>query len=676
MASIGSMQMSLKAANAGMLGSKVSNRGTPVCKVASAKATKMDTKVSCVATPDKAPVSFPAKRSAVEIIKEDSDYLRHPLMEELTTSATNINEAAMQLMKFHGSYQQDHREKRAFGQGKSYQFMMRTRQPSGFVTNQLYLVMDDLADQYGNGTLRLTTRQTYQLHGVMKGDLKTVFSSVIKAMGSTLGACGDVNRNVMGPPSPIKNFKYIECEKTSNDIADLLAPQAGSYYDVWLDGEKFMSSQMESPEVTKARADNSFGTNFDNSVEPIYGTQFLPRKFKVAVTVPGDNSIDLFTNDLGIVLIFNDDETEVVGYNLYVGGGMGRTHRNADTFPYLAESLGFVAKDDLFYAVKAVVACQRDYGRRDDRKQARLKYLIATWGIDKFRTVTEQYFGKSFQAEAPLPAWEMKTYLGWMDQGDGKEAYGISVMNGRLKGAQKMALRQVIERYELPVRLTGNQDIILCDIAPAWKQDIVDTLSKAGVVHTEDVDGIFQKSIACPAMPLCGLAIGEAERGLPQINTRLRAVMNKCGLKDLSPVIRMTGCPNGCARPYMAEIGFVADGPNSYQIWLAGCPAQTRLAQEYCMKMKVADLEKFFEPLFYFYKTRSADGEAFGDFCNRVGLDVLKKYQEVYVPPPTIKRLPRVMVEEEAFEALKAAAEEKGTTLSELASKAITEYLN
>eukprot|EP00882_Tetradesmus_deserticola_P000943 GHRQ01001023.1.p1 GENE.GHRQ01001023.1~~GHRQ01001023.1.p1 ORF type:complete len:405 (+),score=207.17 GHRQ01001023.1:218-1432(+) len=380
-----------------------------------------------VAVPSKPPAFKAPKRSKVEIIKEKSDYLRHPLMEELVNENPHINDDAMQLMKFHGSYMQDHREKRSFGQGKFYQFMMRTRQPSGMVTNQLYLVMDELADKYGNGTLRLTTRQAYQLHGVLKHDLKTVFSTVIKNMGSTLGACGDVNRNVMGPAAPFVNKpEYALAQKCANDIADLLAPQSGAYYDVWLDGEKFVSVYKEDPKVTADRAFNGYGTNYTNSPEPIYGTQFLPRKFKVAVTVPGDNSVDIFTNDIGVV-VMTDASGQLQGYNLLVGGGMGRTHRNNETFPRLADPLGYVGKDDIFHAIKAIVATQRDYGRRDDRKQARLKYLVDEWGIDKFRSVVEQYMGKRFEEFQPLPAWQFEDYLGWHEQGDGKLFYGVYV---------------------------------------------------------------------------------------------------------------------------------------------------------------------------------------------------------------------------------------------------------
>ncbi|KAG2498567.1 hypothetical protein HYH03_003318 [Edaphochlamys debaryana] len=583
--------------------------------------------ITSVATPTKNPAARLAKRSKVELIKEKSDYLRHPLMEELVNENTFISEDSVQLMKFHGSYMQDHREKRAFGAGKAYMFMMRTRQPSGLVDNRLYLVMDDLADQYGNGTLRLTTRQAYQLHGVLKHDLKTVFSSVIKNMGSTLGACGDVNRNVMGPAVPFKNRPdYVAAQKLANDVADLLAPQSGAYYDMWLDGEKFMSVYKEDPKVTADRAFNGFGTNFENSPEPIYGAQFLPRKFKVATTVPGDNSVDLFTQDLGLVVIMDEaDPTKVKGYNVVVGGGMGRTHRDEDTYPRLADPLGFVEAEDVFHAVKAVVAVQRDYGRRDNRKQARLKYLIDEWGIDRFRTVFEQYFGKKIQAFKPLPAWEYRDYLGWGEQGDGKLYYGIYVQNGRLKGEVKKALRAVIEKFALPVTLTPHQNIILRDVDPAHKAEIAAMLRAGGVAELVDWDSLDRLSMACPALPLCGLAVTEAERTLPDINQRIRASMTKVGLAaDQELIVRMTGCPNGCARPYMAELGFVGDGPNSYQIYLGGNANQTRLAELYADRVKVKDLETFLEPIFAAYKDGRRPKEVFGDWVARVGLPAVK----------------------------------------------------
>ncbi|KAL4421460.1 hypothetical protein ABPG75_010751 [Micractinium tetrahymenae] len=631
----------------------------------------------CVATPSRPPTSNKPKRSKVELIKEGSDFLRHPLMQELVTEAPNISEDAVQLMKFHGSYMQDNREQRTFGAGKAYQFMMRTRQPAGAVTNQLYLVMDELADLYGNGSLRLTTRQTFQLHGVLKQNLKTVFSTVIKNMGSTLGACGDVNRNIMAPPLIFKDRpEYRYADQYANDIADLLAPQSGAYYDVWLDGEKFYAHTMENPKVTEDRAFNGYGTNYEGSPEPIYGPLFLPRKFKVAVTVPGDNSVDMFTNDLGLVVITND-AGELLGFNVLAGGGMGRSHGKATTFPRLADPVGFVAADDIFHAVKAVVAVQRDYSRRDDRKQARLKYLIHEWGMDKFRSVVEQYMGKKFEPFRPLPDWEFKDYLGWMEQGDGKLSYGVYIQNGRVKGEAKKALRNVIERYELPVAITPNQNLVLRDINPSWKDDILSTLQAAGLKDKSEWDGIEALSMACPALPLCGLAIGEAERTLPDINARLRAVMDKVGLpRSEKFVVRMTGCPNGCARPYMAELGFVGDGPNSYQIWLGGSTNATRLAEPFAERVKSKDFESFCEPIFAMFAAQRRGGESLGDFTARVGFDAVRAFQASYIAPAAAEKLPKVGLAEDVYGALVEAAGKAGTTPEAIATEAIRKHLN
>ncbi|KAF8403802.1 hypothetical protein HHK36_011908 [Tetracentron sinense] len=584
--------------------------------------------VRAVSTPVKPDTSTEPKRSKVEIFKEQSNFLRYPLNEELQTEAPNINEAATQLIKFHGSYQQTNRDDRG---PKSYQFMLRTKNPCGKVPNKLYLAMDDLADQFGIGTLRLTTRQTFQLHGIVKKDLKTVMDTIIRSMGSTLGACGDLNRNVLAPAAPLTRKDYLFAQETADNIAALLTPQSGAYYDLWVDGEKIMS--VEPPEVLKARNDNSHGTNFPDSPEPIYGTQFLPRKFKVAVTVPMDNSVDILTNDVGIVVV-SDADGEPQGFNIYVGGGMGRTHRLETTFPRLGEPLGYVPKEDILYAVKAIVVTQRENGRRDDRKYSRMKYLISSWGIDKFRTVVEQYYGKKFEPFRDLPEWEFKSYLGWHEQGNGGLFCGLHVDNGRIGGTMKKTLREIIEKYNLNVRLTPNQNIILCDIRRAWRRPITTALAQAGLLHPRYVDPLNVTAMACPALPLCPLAITEAERGIPDLLKRVRAVFDKVGLKyNESVVIRVTGCPNGCARPYMAELGLVGDGPNSYQIWLGGTPNQTSIAKCFMNKVKIHDLEKVLEPLFYNWKRKRQAKESFGDFTNRMGFEKLQEIVEKWEGP-------------------------------------------
>nr|ABB55339.1 sulfite reductase, ferredoxin dependent [Asparagus officinalis] len=563
------------------------------------------------------------KRSAVELIKEKSNFLRYPLNEELVTEAPNINESAIQLIKFHGSYQQYNREER---RTKSYSFMLRTKNPCGKVPNKLYLAMDDLADKFGIGTLRLTTRQTFQLHGVLKKNLKTVMSTIIQNMGSTLGACGDLNRNVLAPAAPYTSKEYVFAQETAENIASLLTPQSGAYYDLWVDGEKVMSA--EPPEVVKARNDNSHGTNFPDSAEPIYGTQFLPRKFKIAVTVPTDNSVDILTNDIGVVVV-SDSDGEPQGFNIYVGGGMGRTHRVNATFPRLGEPLGYVPKEDILYAIKAIVCTQRDNGRRDDRRYSRMKYLINEWGIDKFRSVVEQYYGKKFEAFRKLPEWEFRSYLGWHKQDNETLFCGVHVDNGRIGGQKKKTLREIIENYNLSVRITPNQNLILCDIHHSWRDSITRALDEAGLLQPNYVDPLNLTAMACPAFPLCPLAITEAERGIPDILKRVRAVFDKIGIKDNeSVVVRVTGCPNGCARPYMAELGFVGDGPNSYQIWLGGTPNQTTLAECFMNKVKIQTLEKVLEPLFYSWKMNRQQGESFGQFTIRIGFSKLQEMVE------------------------------------------------
>jgi sulfite reductase (ferredoxin) len=629
--------------------------------------------IRAVSTPAKTETATEQKRSKVEIFKEQSNFIRYPLNEDMLNDAPNLSEAATQLIKFHGSYQQYNRDERG---SRTYSFMIRTKNPCGKVSNQLYLTMDDLADQFGIGTLRLTTRQTFQLHGVVKNDLKHVMATIIRNMGSSLGACGDLNRNVLAPAAPILRKDYLFAQETAENIAALLAPQSGFYYDVWVDGERIMSA--ESPEVVQARNDNSHGTNFTDSPEPIYGTQFLPRKFKIAVTVPTDNSVDILTNDIGVVVV-TDDNGEPLGFNLYVGGGMGRTHRQESTFPRLAEPLGYVPKEDILYAVKAIVVTQRENGRRDDRKYSRMKYLIDSWGIEKFRTVVEEYYGKKFEPFRSLPEWEFKSYLGWHQQGDGGLFCGLHVDNGRIGGKMKTALREVIEKYHLNVRLTPNQNIILTDIRAAWKRPITTILSQAGLLQPKYVDPLNVTAMACPAFPLCPLAITEAERGIPSILKRIRDMFEKVGLKyNESVVVRITGCPNGCARPYMAELGLVGDGPNSYQIWLGGSSNQTSLARTFMDKVKLHDLEKVLEPLFYHWKQKRQSKESFGNFTSRLGFEKLKEFIEKWEGPvvaQTTRHNLKLFTDKETYEAMDGLAKLQNKNAHQLAMEVIRNYV-
>lgn len=629
------------------------------------------------------------KPSKLEGIKERSNFLREPVATELLQDTTHFTEEAIQILKFHGSYQQDNRDNRVRGQEKDYSMMLRTRSPGGFIPAQLYTAMDQLSEEYGNHTLRVTTRQGLQLHGILKKNLKATIAKIVQNMGSTLGACGDLNRNVMAPPAPYKNKpEYQLAWEYADKVADLLTPQTGAYYEIWLDGEKAISAE-EAPEVVTARNRNGNGTIFHDSVEPIYGTHYMPRKFKIAVTVPGDNSIDVYTHDVSLVVITNKNG-ELQGFNVLAGGGLGRTHNKEETFARKSDEIGYVAKDDIYDLIKAIVSTQRDYGDRVIRRHARMKYLINDWGVEKFKTQVEKYFGKKIAKYRKLPKWKYLDFLGWNEQGDGKLFFGLSVENGRIKdeGSFKLktALREIVNQFQTPMRLTGNHDIILYEIDLANKDAIEGILVKHGVQTNPDaIDNLTRLSMACPALPTCGLAVTESERALPKISDRIRQLLIKLGMPKEHFVIRMTGCPNGCARPYMAELGFVGSAPGAYQMWLGGTPDQTELAQPYVQKMPIDTLEEFLEPLLVFFKRDRKSRESFGVFCGRVGFDELRKFSETYTLGSYMeettkskfrKNQKRVSVPDELFPKLKEAAQTEGRPMNQIIADALSEYFN
>jgi sulfite reductase (ferredoxin) len=534
----------------------------------------------------------------------------------------------------------------------------------------------------------VTTRQGFQVHGILKKNLKTVISAIVHNLGSTLGACGDLNRNVMAPAAPYKNRPdYVLAREYANKIADLLTPQTGAYYEIWLDGEKVISGE-EAPEVKAARQRNGNGTIIHDQEEPIYGTHYMPRKFKCSVTVPGDNSIDLYTHDVSLVVIA-DDRGELQGFNVFAGGGMGRTHNKEETFARMADAIGYVAKEDVYDLLKAIVATQRDYGDRQQRRHARMKYLLHDWGVAKFKTQVEQYFGKAIAPSQPLPEWKYEDYLGWHEQGDGKLFLGLSVENGRVKDEGtfrlKAALKEIVATFATPMYLTANHNIVLAEIAPELREKIEGILGQHGItVDPGAIAPLTRYSMACPALPTCGLAITESERALPGILDRIQALLKKLGLGNEEIVIRMTGCPNGCARPYMAELGFVGSMPKAYQVWLGGDPNQTTLARPFVQKMPIDELETFLEPLFVYFKAERKTGESFGVFCDRVGFDALRKYGENYQPEPqpVQSRRPqgrkirhRVGVYDEIYDRLKVAAKEKNISMTQLVGEALDKYL-
>ncbi|MBE9181321.1 sulfite reductase, ferredoxin dependent [Oculatella sp. LEGE 06141] len=625
----------------------------------------------------------PKKVSKVEGLKERSNALREPVATEILQDTTHFSEDGIQILKFHGSYQQDNRDNRVKGQEKDYQFMLRTRNPAGFIPPQLYLALDRMADEYGNGTLRVTTRQGFQIHGILKRHLKTAIATIIQNMGSTLGACGDINRNVMAPPAPYKNRpEYAYAQQYAESVAQLLTPQTGAYYEIWLDGEKAITAE-ENPEVVAARQRNGNGTLVHEGEEPLYGTHYMPRKFKCAVTVPGDNSVDLFSQDVSLVVITND-KGELQGFDVYAGGGLGRTHNKEETFARIADPIGYVDKDDVYDLVKAIVATQRDYGDRANRRHARMKYLIHDWGVDKFREAVEGYFGKPIEPFKPLPEFKYEDYLGWHDQGDGKKFLGISIENGRVKddGSFKLktALREIEQQFALPMYLTPNHNLVITEIEPEQQWDIQQILDRCGVKKETEIDPLVRYSMACPALPTCGLAIAESERVLPSILDRIRALLDRLGLEQEHFVTRMTGCPNGCARPYLAELGLVGQAPDAYQVWLGASPNQTRLAEPYLNSMKIDDLEATLEPLLVYFKqeqARHSEPESFGDFCNRVGLEALRQFATSYKQGAvSIKSSHRIGVRNEMYDRLKSASVSQGKPMTELVHAALEAYLD
>ncbi|MUL37724.1 sulfite reductase, ferredoxin dependent [Gloeocapsopsis dulcis] len=651
------------------------------------------------------PTPATRKPSKVEGIKERSSFLREPVATEILQDTTRFTEEAVQILKFHGSYQQDNRDNRVKGQEKDYQFMLRTKNPGGLVPPQLYLTLDKLAEEYGNQTLRVTTRQGFQLHGILKKNLKSAIAAIIENLGSTLAACGDVNRNVMAPPAPFKNrADYQYAWKYAQNIADLLAPQTGAYYEIWLDGEKAISAE-EDPAVTEARQKNGSGTIVHEGEEPIYGTHYMPRKFKVCVTVPEDNSVDLFSQDLTLVVMMNQQELQ--GFNVYAGGGLGRTHNKEETFARLADPICYVDKEDAYDIVKAIIATQRDYGDRTDRRHARLKYLIHDWGVDKFRSMVEKYFGKPLQPFKPLPEFKYEDFLGWHEQGDGKLFLGISVQNGRVMDDEKMqlrtALREIVQQFNLPMRLTPHHNVIFYEIEPEKRQAVEEILSRCHVeADPNAIKPLVRYAMACPALPTCGLATTESERVIPSVLDRIEALLHKVGLSDEHFVIRMTGCPNGCARPYMAELGFVGTGPEMYQIWLGGSPNQTRLAQVYIEKMPLNNMEAEFEPIFVYFKQARQAEESLGDFCDRVGFPAIREFAANYTPqvaetaqpasddnsigngvavietPISNSRLRsrhRISIRDDVYDKLKAIGTREGKTLTAMVNEALEVYL-
>lgn len=573
----------------------------------------------------------------IEKLKIASNYLVDPLPDQLATEEIGISKDAYQILKYHGSYQQNNRETKG---PKDYQFMLRLKQPAGELPPDLYRLLDDLSTKHGQGDLRATTRQCFQMHGILKGNLKTVIASIMNIGSSTVGACGDVSRNVMTTPAPFTSPEYSYVREYAKVFAQLFRPMSPAFSDIWLDGEKAASVETWAKEVEHHNVDEAMlydsgrGIILSDTTEPIYGTQYLPRKFKIGVTVPGDNSLDIYTNDIGVVVLTND-KGELEGFNVMVGGGMGRTHNKENTFARAADHMGFVPKEDIMEVLKAIVAAQRDHGNRDVRANARMKYLVHTLGIDKFTKLVESYYGKAIAPWRPMEDWKYNDWMGWWEQGDGKLFLGQHIDNGRVKDEGsfrlKSALRVIVDKYNVHSILSPTQSIVFRDIDPKDKDGIEAVLREHGIAPIEEVDPNARLAMACPALPLCGLAQTEAERIMPSYIERMRVLLDRMNLPGEEILMRMTGCPNGCARPYMAELAFVGDGPKSYQLWLGGSPVLTRTAYPFMAKMDRDKLEDTMEPILAMFIQQRMEFEAFGDFCHRAGAEAIEKYSETYV---------------------------------------------
>ena len=551
--------------------------------------------------------------------KRDSLFLKEPLLTELGNDLPNFSEDALQILKFHGSYQQDDRDKREKGKDKQWQMMLRLRSPGGRIPTALFLAMNDLADRLGDGTLRATTRQAFQMHGVPKADLKEVIGTIVRNLGSTLAACGDINRNVMAPAAPFDKGGYPAARQLADEIADLLSPESaeGSYLDLWVDGD--LSYRIKAGRKVNAVRKRQFeGALFSgDQQEPLYGDTYLPRKFKVAVTVPGDNSVDLLTQDIGLV-VFTDSNGGLRGCNVYVGGGMGRTHNKEETFARIAEPLGYVAADQVLDLVQSILALQRDHGDRRLRRHARMKYLLHDRGIQWFRQeLMRAYFSGDLKPLRSEPKPKLNDYLGWHRHRAGMWFVGIPLLCGRLEGAFKQGLSKIVETYQLEIRLTPNQDLLLCNIGTPQRASIRTALEELGI-NTPDMPApLARHAIACPALPTCGLAITESERTLPSVLERLDSQLQRLEI-DKPVLIRMTGCPNGCARPYMAELALVGSGVNQYQLWLGGSANLQRLAKPYIQKLPLDQLEAAIEPLLLSWK-EAGGRRTLGDHVQKLG---------------------------------------------------------
>ena len=547
----------------------------------------------------------PKPLSKVEGLKEASNYLRGTLIASLEDRSTGaISDDDTNISKFHGIYQQDHRdqrnERKKAGLEKAFIFMIRIRVAGGVCTPEQWLKIDALADKYGSHTLKLTTRQAFQLHFITKDVLKTTMQGINDAVLDCIAACGDVNRNVMANPNPYQSALHGPVLDDARAVSAHLTPKTRAYHEVWLDGERVSPEEEE---------------------EPIYGKTYLPRKFKTGFAVPPSNDIDVYTQDLGFIAIGEDGK--LLGYNLSVGGGLGMSHGDTKTYPRLANVIGYLPREKVVEVAEKVVTVQRDFGDRTNRKHARLKYTIEDRGVDWFKNELESRLGWKLGETRPFEFTSSGDRYGWTKGTDGNWHYTLFIQNGRLRDTDeapaKTGLREIAKIHTGDFRLTANQNLIIGGVTEEQKPRIEALLAQYKLDIPEHITGLRLNSMACVALPTCGLALAESERYLPSLISELDQVIDDCGLHESEIVIRMTGCPNGCARPYLGEIGFVGRAPGKYNIYLGAAFDGSRLNKLYKPSVKSEDIVNELAPIIRRYATERQEGERFGDFTIRAG---------------------------------------------------------
>ncbi|WP_308639776.1 assimilatory sulfite reductase (NADPH) hemoprotein subunit [Paenibacillus silvisoli] len=547
-----------------------------------------------------------APHSDVEAIKKRSDYLRGTLEESLKDRITgSISEDDNRLMKFHGSYMQDDRDVRNERNKQklepAYQFMVRVRAAGGIVTPEQWLMMDRVAQRHANGTIRLTTRQSFQLHGVIKWNMKKVIQEVNEELLSTLAACGDVNRNVMCNPNPYQSDVHEEVYEWAKKVSAHLDPHTRAYHEIWLDEEKVVDSRDGEEQ------------------EPIYGPVYLPRKFKIGIAIPPANEVDVFSQDLGFIAIHENER--LLGFNVVVGGGMGMSHGDPKTYPQIARSIGFVKPEQMIDVAEKTVTIQRDYGDRAVRKHARFKYTIDDRGLEWFIDELQLRLGWKLEEARSYHFDHNGDRYGWAKGSNNSWHYTLFIQNGRVKdegGYQLLTgLREIAKIHKGDFRLTPNQNLIIGNVSSQKKKKIDQLIEAYKLTDGAAYSALRRNSMACVALPTCGLAMAESERYMPTLLDKLELILDETGLRDNEIVIRMTGCPNGCARPALAEISFIGKAPGKYNLYLGGGYAGNRLNKLYRENIGETEILNELRPIFNRYAKEREEGEHFGDFCIR-----------------------------------------------------------